>query len=128
DIRRIEAIKVGDQSVGNRVRVKVVKNKVAPPFRQAEFDMYFGEGISRESGLLDIGVEAGILTKSGAWFLWGEERLGQGRDNARQYLREHPADADKIEATLRQKFFVTDPALAAAAKAPEGEDKADKNP
>ena len=114
DIRRIEAIKVGDQSIGSRVRVKVVKNKVAPPFRQAEFDMYYGEGISREGSLLDIGVDAGVLEKSGSWFLWNEERLGQGRDNARQYLKEHPAVADKLEAILRQKFFVTDPAIAAA--------------
>jgi len=115
DIRRIEAIKVGDQSVGSRVRVKVVKNKVAPPFRQAEFDMYYGEGISREGCLLDCGVEAGIVEKSGAWFLWGDERLGQGRDNARAFLKEHPASADKIEALLRQKYFVTDPAVSAAA-------------
>jgi recombination protein RecA len=124
DIRRIEAIKVGDQSVGSRVRVKVVKNKVAPPFRQAEFDMYYGEGVSREACLLDVGVEAGILEKSGAWFLWGEERLGQGRDNARQFLREHAAIADKIEAALRQKYFVTDPAVAAAGnKAPAAVEK-----
>jgi recombination protein RecA len=120
DIRRIEAIKIGDQSVGSRVRVKVVKNKVAPPFRQAEFDMYYGEGISREGSLLDAGVEHGILEKSGAWFLWGEERLGQGRDNARTFLKEHPEVAEKIEALLRQKLFSPDapaatPAAAAAA-------------
>jgi recombination protein RecA len=113
DIRRIEAIKVGDLAVGNRVRVKVVKNKVAPPFRQAEFDMYYGEGISRENCLLDSGVEAGIIEKSGAWFLWGEERLGQGRDNARTFLKEHAAITEKIESALRQKLFVTDPAVAA---------------
>jgi len=114
DIRRIEAIKVGDQSVGSRVRVKVVKNKVAPPFRQSEFDMYYGEGISREGCLLDVGVDAGVLEKSGSWYLWKEERLGQGRDNARQYLKDHPDSADKLEAILRQKYFVTDPAVAAA--------------
>src|SRR5467141_3142348 len=78
DIRRIESIKSGDQAIGNRVRVKVVKNKVAPPFRQAEFDMFFGEGISREGCLIDVGVEDGVVEKSGAWYLWGEERLGQG--------------------------------------------------
>ncbi len=116
DIRRIEAIKSGDQAIGNRVRVKVVKNKVAPPFRQAEFDMYYGEGISREASLLDAGVETGVLEKSGAWFLWGEERLGQGRDNARNFLKEHGDMTDKLEAALRQKYFVTDPAVAAAAK------------
>src|SRR5262249_19506535 len=115
DIRRIEAIKSGDQSVGSRVRVKVVKNKVAPPFRQAEFDMLYGEGISREGTLLDVGVEDGVVEKSGSWFIWGEERLGQGRDNARQYLREHPAIAEKLESILRQKHFVTDPAISAAA-------------
>src|SRR5580765_2440537 len=129
DIRRIEAIKVGDQSIGSRVRVKVVKNKVAPPFRNGEFDMYYGEGISREGSLLDVGVEAGVLEKSGAWFLWKEERLGQGRDNARQYLKDHPAAADKIESILRQKFFVTDPAMAAAAagakEAPKTDSKTD---
>jgi recombination protein RecA len=119
DIRRIEAIKVGDQSVGSRVRVKVVKNKVAPPFRQAEFDMYYGEGISREGSLLDAGVDNGILEKSGAWFLWGEERLGQGRDNARAFLKEHPEVAEKIEGLIRQKLFSPEaqsqsPAAAAA--------------
>src|SRR5882762_8552666 len=80
DIRRIASIKDGDQSIGSRVRVKVVKNKVAPPFRQAEFDMLYGEGISREGCLIDVGVEDGIVEKSGAWYLWNEERLGQGRD------------------------------------------------
>jgi recombination protein RecA len=105
DIRRIESIKSGDQVVGNRIRVKVVKNKVAPPFRQAEFEMYFGEGVSREGCLLDVGVEAGILEKTGSWYLWKDERLGQGRDNARAYLKEHPDLADKLEAELRKKYF-----------------------
>jgi recombination protein RecA len=117
DIRRIEAIKVGDQSVGSRVRVKVVKNKVAPPFRQAEFDMYYGEGISREGALLDVGVDAGVIEKSGAWYLWKEERLGQGRDNARTYLKEHPAIFDKLESILRQKYFSPQAAPAAPAAA-----------
>jgi recombination protein RecA len=107
DIRRIESIKVGDQVVGGRVRVKVVKNKVAPPFRQGEFEMYYGEGISREGCLLDVGVEAGVLEKAGSWFLWGEERLGQGRDAARIYLKEHPEVSDKLEAALRQKYFAS---------------------
>ena len=105
DIRRIEAVKSGDQVVGSRVRVKVVKNKVAPPFRQAEFEMYYGEGISREGCLLDAGVETGILEKTGSWYLWKEERLGQGRDNARAYLKEHPDAANKLEAEIRKKYF-----------------------
>lgn len=105
DIRRIESIKSGDVVVGNRVRVKVVKNKVAPPFRQAEFEVYFGEGASREGSLLDVGVEAGIVEKTGSWFLWNDERLGQGRDNARAYLKEHTETADRLEKILREKFF-----------------------
>ena len=105
DIRRIEAVKMGDQVVGNRVRVKVVKNKVAPPFRQAEFEMYYGEGVSREACLLDVGVEAGVVEKTGSWFLWKEERLGQGRENARQFLKEHTDLADKLEKILRDKYF-----------------------
>ncbi len=105
DIRRIESIKSGDAVIGNRVRVKVVKNKVAPPFRQAEFEVYFGEGTSREGCLLDMGVENGLVEKTGSWFIWGEERLGQGRDNARAYLKEHAALADKLEKILRDKYF-----------------------
>src|SRR5438105_11205652 len=105
DIRRIEAVKSGDQVVGSRVRVKVVKNKVAPPFRQAEFEMYYGEGVSREGCLLDVGVEAGILEKTGSWYLWKDERLGQGRDNARAYFREHPELANKLETEIRKKYF-----------------------
>jgi len=105
DIRRIESIKAGDVVVGNRVRVKVVKNKVAPPFRQAEFEVYFGEGASREGSLLDMGVDAGILEKTGSWFLWNDERLGQGRDNARAYLKEHPETAEKLDKALREKYF-----------------------
>jgi recombination protein RecA len=105
DIRRIESIKSGDQVVGSRVRVKVVKNKVAPPFRQAEFEMYYGEGVSREGCLLDVGVEAGVVEKAGSWYLWNEERIGQGRDNARTYLKEHPDVALKLENMLRQKYL-----------------------
>jgi recombination protein RecA len=114
DIRRVESIKSGDQVVGNRVRIKVVKNKVAPPFRQAECEMYYGEGISRESCLLDVGVDAGVIEKTGSWFIWGEERIGQGRDNARAYLREHPEQTDKLEKILRAKYF---PGASAAAPA-----------
>ena len=90
DIRRIETLKEGAEAVGNRARVKVVKNKVAPPFRQAEFDIIYGEGISHEGNLIDLGVERGMVQKSGAYFSFGEERLGQGRSAARAFLREHP--------------------------------------
>ena len=102
DIRRIETLKEGADAVGNRARVKVVKNKVAPPFRQAEFDIIYGEGISYEGNLIDLGVEAGDITKSGAYFSYGDERLGQGRNAARAFLREHPDVAATIEAGIRQ--------------------------
>ncbi len=105
DIRRVESIKAGDQVIGNRVRVKVVKNKVAPPFRQAEFEMLYGEGVSREGCLIDVGVDAGILEKAGSWYLWKDERLGQGRDNARAYLKEHPDMGNKLEKLIREKYF-----------------------
>jgi recombination protein RecA len=90
DIRRIESIKDGVEVVGNRTRVKVVKNKVAPPFRQAEFDIMYGRGISREGSLLDVGVDNGIINKSGAWFTYEGEQLGQGRENAKQFLADNP--------------------------------------
>jgi recombination protein RecA len=97
DIRRIETIKDGTEAVGNRVRVKVVKNKVAPPFKQAEFEIEFGRGISTEGCLLDYGIEHGIVTKSGSFFSYGDERLGQGRNNAKAFLVEHPEIAREIE-------------------------------
>ena len=97
DIRRIETLKDGNEAVGNRVRVKVVKNKVAPPFRQAEFDIEFGKGISTAGCLLDLGLEHNIVGKSGSFFSYGEERLGQGRSNAKTYLIEHPDLAKEIE-------------------------------
>jgi len=100
DIRRIETLKEGTEAVGNRVRVKVVKNKVAAPFRQAEFDIEFGQGISAEGCILDLGLEHGIVSKSGSFFSYGEERLGQGRNNAKGYLREHPDMARAIEARV----------------------------
>ncbi len=103
DIRRIGTIKVGDSAVGNRCRVKVVKNKLAPPFRTCEFDILFGQGISRTGDVLDLGVEAGIIQKSGAWYSYGEERVGQGRDNARSFLEEHPDVLSEIERKLLQK-------------------------
>ena len=103
DIRRIGTIKVGDAAVGNRCRVKVVKNKLAPPFRLCEFDILFGHGISRTGDVLDLGVEAGIVQKSGAWYSYGEERVGQGRDNARSFLEEHPDILEAIERKLLQQ-------------------------
>jgi recombination protein RecA len=103
DIRRIGTIKVGDTAVGNRCRVKVVKNKLAPPFRSCEFDILFGKGISRSGDVLDLGVEAGIIQKSGAWYSYGEERIGQGRDNARAFLEEHLDVLSQIERKLLQK-------------------------
>ncbi len=109
DIRRIETIKEGTEAVGNRVRVKVVKNKMAPPFRQAEFDIVYGEGISYEGNLIDLGVEDGIITKSGAYFSYGEERLGQGRSAAKAFLREHTDIAAEIDARVRELHSVPAP-------------------
>ena len=109
DIRRIETLKEGNEAMGNRTRVKVVKNKVAPPFRQAEFDIVYGEGISHEGCLLDLGVDHGVLTKSGAYFSFEEERLGQGRNQARAFLSEHPDVAHKIESLVRERAGVPVP-------------------
>ncbi len=111
DIRRIETLKQGSDPIGSRVRVKVIKNKVAPPFRQAEFDIMANDGISRESNLLDIGVEMNIIRKSGAWFYLGEDRLGQGRENAKTFLRENPALANEIEQLIRAQAVNASPAL-----------------
>lgn len=97
DIRRIEAIKVGTENVGNRVRVKVVKNKVAPPFRLAEFDIMFGHGISREGSLIDVAVEHNIVQKAGAWYTYDGDQLGQGREKAKEYLRENPDVAMQLQ-------------------------------
>jgi recombination protein RecA len=101
DIRRIGAIKKGDEVVGNETRVKVVKNKVAPPFKQAEFDILYGEGISREGEIVDLGVKANIIEKSGAWYSYSGNRIGQGKDNARQFLKDNPELAHEIEAKIR---------------------------
>ena len=102
DIRRIGAIKYRDEVVGNQTRVKVVKNKVAPPFRQVEFDIMYGEGISKTGELIDLGVKAGIVDKSGSWYSYGEERIGQGRENVRVFLRDNPEMANDIERRIRQ--------------------------
>ncbi len=110
DIRRISAIKDGEEVIGSRVKVKVVKNKVAPPFREAEFDIIYGEGISRLGSLLDLGVAHNVVEKSGAWYAFGGERIGQGRENARRFLQEHPAMADEIEGKLRTVLGMGAPA------------------
>jgi recombination protein RecA len=102
DIRRIGAIKEREEVVGNQTRVKVVKNKVAPPFKQIEFDIMYGEGISKTGELVDLGVKAGIVEKSGSWFSFDSERIGQGRENAKQFLKEHAETAQKIERAIRQ--------------------------
>ncbi|WP_343009669.1 recombinase RecA [Clostridium celatum] len=107
DIRKIDTIKVGDTVLGSRTRIKVIKNKVAPPFKQAEFDIMYNEGISREGNLIDIAVEAGIIQKSGAWFAYEDIRLGQGRENSKIYLKENPEVALKIENIIREKHNLT---------------------
>jgi recombination protein RecA len=126
DIRRIASIKDGEAVVGNRTRVKVVKNKVAAPFRQAEFDILYGKGISREGDLLDLGVAKNIIEKSGAWYSYGNERIGQGRENARKFLIDNPKIADTIEGMLRKELGLAAlPAKAEAAAdkpAPESDD------
>jgi len=101
DVRRIESLKNGSDVIGNRTKAKVVKNKMAPPFREAEFDIIYGEGISKWGELVDLGVKAGVVNKSGSWFTLGETRLGQGRDNAKLYLKNHPEEAEKIEKAIR---------------------------
>ncbi len=125
DIRRIGTIKVGDTAVGNRCKVKVVKNKLAPPFRLCEFDILFGKGISRAGDVLDLGVEAGIINKSGAWYSYGDERIGQGRDNARTFLEEHSDMLAQIERKLLQKHgLLKEEAPGEAQAAPAANDKA----
>ena len=103
DVRRIDSIKQGENIVGNRTRIKIIKNKVAPPFRQAEFDIMYNEGISREGNIIDVGVKEEIVQKSGAWFSYGDIRLGQGRENAKSYLKENPEVALEIENKIREK-------------------------
>ena len=104
DVRRIEAIKNGSELIGNRTRAKVVKNKMAPPFREAEFDIMYGEGIVRESELIDLGVKLDLVQKAGSWFSMGETRIGQGREAAKKYLQENPEIRDQLEADIRKNF------------------------
>ncbi len=103
DIRRIETLKDGTEAVGNRTRVKVVKNKVAPPFKQAEFDILYGQGISREGGLIDMGVEHGFVRKAGAWYTYEGDQLGQGKENARNFLKDNPDLANEIEKKIKEE-------------------------
>jgi recombination protein RecA len=126
DIRRIGAIKQGEDSIGNRTRVKVVKNKLAPPFREVEFDIMYGEGISREGCLVDVGSDEGIIEKTGAWYSFEETRIGQGRENAKEFLKANPDVASRIETKVREKHGLPPataplPASTPAPAAPEGE-------
>src|SRR5437016_9488777 len=120
DIRRIQSIKEGDKVVGSRTRAKVVKNKVAAPFREAEFDILYGEGISREGDLIDLGVDQGLLEKSGAWLSFGGERMGQGRENARIFLKENADIREKLENALRKKMEIPAPGNSSAASGANG--------
>ncbi len=106
DVRRIETLKDGTDAVGNRTRVKVVKNKVAPPFKQAEFDILYGHGISKEGSLIDLGVAEGFIRKSGSWYTYEGDQLGQGKENARNYLKENPETADEIEKKIKEKLGI----------------------
>ncbi len=123
DVRRIETLKEGTEPVGNRTRAKIVKNKMAPPFKQAEFDIIYGQGISREGGLLDLGVEHNIVKKSGAWFTYEGDQLGQGKEKARTFLKDNPELANEIERRIREKVGIdkvtVDESAAAADEAPE---------
>jgi recombination protein RecA len=133
DIRRIGAIKKGDEVIGNETRVKVVKNKVAPPFREAMFDILYGEGISREGEIIDLGVQHRVVEKSGAWYAYNGEKIGQGKDNARDYLKEHPEIAREIENKVRGALGVAllqggeKPAAKAGEKAEKAGEKAEKS-
>nr|WP_281257155.1 hypothetical protein [Knoellia remsis] len=121
DVRRIETLKDGTDPVGNRTRVKVVKNKVSPPFKQAEFDILYGQGISREGGLIDMGVEHGFVRKAGAWYTYEGDQLGQGKENARTFLKDNPDLADEIEKKVKDKLGVgpkTDKPLEAVPEVP----------
>lgn len=123
DVRRIESIKQGADIVGNRVRAKVVKNKVAPPFKQVEFDIVFGEGISKEGSVLDMATEQGIVHKSGSWYAQGEKKLGQGREGAKQFLKEHPEVTSELDMLVRRKLGIGAPADVTPIKAGETPDQ-----
>ncbi|HXE69723.1 MAG TPA: DNA recombination/repair protein RecA, partial [Hyphomicrobiaceae bacterium] len=126
DIRRIGQIKDREEIVGNETRVKVVKNKVAPPFKQVEFDIMYGEGISKVGELVDLGVKAGIVEKSGAWFSYNGERIGQGRENTKAFFKQHPKIADQVEKAIRQNAgLIVDKMLQAEPEGEEGMDAED---
>jgi recombination protein RecA len=108
DIRRTGAIKKGDEVIGNETKVKVVKNKVAPPFKQAQFEILYGEGVSRHGEIIELGVQQGIIEKSGAWYSYGKDRIGQGKENVRQFLKDNPDVAATIEAQIRASAFPMD--------------------
>jgi recombination protein RecA len=120
DVRRIETLKDGTEPVGNRTRCKVVKNKMAPPFKQAEFDILYGKGISREGGLIDLGVEHGFVRKSGAWYTYEGDQLGQGKENARSFLRDNPDLGNELEKKIKEKLGIG-AKLDAPAEVPEVE-------
>jgi len=124
DIRRIGVIKERDEVVGNQTRVKVVKNKLAPPFKQVEFDIMYGEGISKTGEIVDLGVKAGVVEKSGAWFSYDSQRIGQGRENAKAFLKQNPDIASKIEAAIRQNAGLIAEQILAGEKE-EGDDDDD---
>ncbi len=125
DVRRIAALKDGDEVVGNRTRVKVVKNKVAPPFRQAEFDIIYNEGISREGDLIDLGVDEGLVEKSGSWYSYGNDRIGQGRENARRFLKENPDICNRLAEEVYAAKGLKLPTLANPPEAPEAAESAE---
>jgi len=122
DVRRVETIKNGDEMVGSRTRIKVAKNKVAPPFKTAEFDIIYGEGISLESSVLNLGVQMGIIKKSGAWFSYNDERIGQGKDNARLYLKSNKAVCDEIKAKIMDQARTANPLIGSASDAARNEE------
>ena len=124
DIRRIGAVKKGEEVIGSETRVKVVKNKVAPPFRKAEFEILYGEGTSREGEIIELGVAENLIDKSGAWYSYKGDRIGQGKENVRQFLRDHPAIANEVDAELRKRLLVTATGKPAAAATEEAAEEA----
>jgi len=125
DVRRIGAVKDREETVGNQTRVKVVKNKVSPPFRVVEFDIMYGEGISKTGELIDLGVQAGIVEKSGSWISYDGQRIGQGRENAKGFLRQNPEIADKIEAAIRANAGIVSNAMTVPGKKTDDDEDAD---